>query len=655
MEWRFYECRKGIKSNPDHLAFFHEEISQNGIVGNLVREDIQNRLDARINKNGLVTVRYTLSSVPLTKKTADKYFIGLKDHFNSPGTLEELQTESFAFSRDIPFLLIDCFETTGLRGNSTVYKEHEARQEDPRNDFYWFVRNVGRSGKGKGDRGRWGIGKVVYPASSVIRSFFCYSIRQDKQRLLIGRSVLGVHEVDTIDYDPDGFWGEFDDTDDKCFVTPVIKKSILDEFKLDFNILRKDDQPGTTTVIPFPDDTITEQHLIFEVINSYFWMIFKKQLVVVIGDVRLDSDTIREIPATTMGINQEDWDVLQGKINFCKAVECLNVEVAKQNEVYFNLKIPQAYGSGTDVESLFEKEDLEKAKKCFADCQILCFEVNVEIAAKNELQEKGSFFVFLKKEPTLRDSDITFIRDGLTIVGEKKIREYGVRALVLADQAPVNDFLGDAETPAHTKFDKKSKHLKKYTNHSVLTYIQEIANKLSILLGRTENQVFETLLDDFFSIPENELGNNENAIQRDKPKEPGGSSGSEGEGFGEKRYYDCYNIIENEKAGVKFKQKPGSETPVELIIRFAYASEASGNPFRKYHPADFNLANNSSFEISPENCECEFNFNKLAVKNIKSNYSFKVIGFDRNRDLINRITTVASNKVVDNISEVGAE
>ncbi len=206
MEWRFDKItRQTTKVDPSHLEFFRSEALDDPVSA-LVREDIQNRLDAKQKGNtNPVFVRYCLvngnDSVDMT--TASEYLAGLEPHLNSPGTLDELFSEKISLDVPMPFLVIEDFNTTGLKGD--VLQTADSQNNAERNDFYWFIRNVGRTGKKAGDRGRWGLGKIVYPASSMIRSFFAYSVREkDHAHSLIGRSVFAIHEIEHCEYQSEG-------------------------------------------------------------------------------------------------------------------------------------------------------------------------------------------------------------------------------------------------------------------------------------------------------------------------------------------------------------------------------------------------------------------------------------------------------------------
>ena len=81
--------------------------------------------------------------------------------------------------------------------------------------------------------------------------------RNDRARLLIGRSVLAVHHVGKEQHDSEGYFGRFDDSTHAYFATPETDSATLDRFATDFDLTRQNDEPGLSLVIPWPEADIT--------------------------------------------------------------------------------------------------------------------------------------------------------------------------------------------------------------------------------------------------------------------------------------------------------------------------------------------------------------------------------------------------------------
>lgn len=324
MEWRFKQLtRNDTLQNASHLEFFHNEALQSAVDA-LSREDIQNRLDARGRNEPRVEVRYRLCG-PAPTGAHNAWFHGLAPHLASTQTKEELGSQP-SLQRPLQWLVIEDFATTGLEGDPQCFQD-PVGPTPQRNDFFWFIRNVGRSGKKGGDRGRWGLGKIVYPAASQVRSFFAYTVRRsDQARLLIGRSVLAVHNVGAQNHDSEGYFGRFDDPTYDYFATPETETVTLDQFASDFALTRQNDAPGLSLVIPWPDADITMDALIRSLVEHWFWVILEDRLVVRVAlavtgeEVVLSHDTVEDVIRQRVGETTLEGHQLLRKLCFGRAV-----------------------------------------------------------------------------------------------------------------------------------------------------------------------------------------------------------------------------------------------------------------------------------------------------------------------------------------------
>ena len=95
MEWKFDAITpQTTKVDPKHIEFFQSE-ALDDVTAALIREDIQNRLDAK-SKTSVdpVRVRYFLSGEgkALDAEKARPWLKGLDPHLNSKKSLEELKS-----------------------------------------------------------------------------------------------------------------------------------------------------------------------------------------------------------------------------------------------------------------------------------------------------------------------------------------------------------------------------------------------------------------------------------------------------------------------------------------------------------------------------------------------------------------------------------
>src|SRR6266850_420807 len=133
------------------------------------------------------------------------------------------------------FLVFEDFGTSGLTGDP----EQLLPVENGDNRFFHFFRVEGRSDKHEHDRGRWGVGKQVFPRASRIRSVFGYTVRKDdRRRLLMGQAILKSHFVGSTCFQ-DGWFGRRRANERPVF--PIEDGETLRAFRETFGVSRTDE------------------------------------------------------------------------------------------------------------------------------------------------------------------------------------------------------------------------------------------------------------------------------------------------------------------------------------------------------------------------------------------------------------------------------
>lgn len=292
--WRFEPKRRSQKSRDPMQASFFTNASIDNDTHALVREAIQNSLDAKKDHNSdePVCVRFYIGSHNADSGVMNRY---IPDeawlHFNAEDNglaSPPVRTD------DCRFLVYEDFNTEGLIGDERAFEAETG------NSFYFFMRAEGQSGKQKGERGRHGIGKYVFPYTSGIRMFIAVTVRNSDGRCLIaGQSVLKSHQVGEQRFTPDGWWGTFEkDGEDDYFQLPVDSHSLFHQLKNDFGLERQTDQSGLSLIMPFVQEEVTGNKIAEHVIQEYFWPILNGQLVVSVfesGEAKaINAETIRE-------------------------------------------------------------------------------------------------------------------------------------------------------------------------------------------------------------------------------------------------------------------------------------------------------------------------------------------------------------------------
>jgi hypothetical protein len=446
------------------LEFFHNEALQSAVDA-LAREDIQNRLDARGRNEPRVEVRYRLCG-PVAAGRHDRWFKGLRSHLHAPQVKDELGTQP-SLARPLQWLVIEDFATTGLEGDPLNFQDPVA-DAGQRNDFFWFIRNVGRSGKKGGDRGRWGLGKIVYPAASQVRSFFAYTVRRsDRQRLLVGRSVLAVHHVTGDQHDSEGYFGQFEDPQHHYFATPATDAPTLDRFAADFALNRRNDEPGLSLVIPWPESNITLDALVRSLVEHWFWVILDHRLVVLVSlpatneEFNLSAVTVEVFIRQRVGETTLEGQQLLRKLRFGREVLAFDLK-----QIIALNPFPTGTAPKWDAaeERFASPEALAEVRQRYHNGELLGFDVPVRVRRSDgTTDETSSFEVYLQHTLTGGQAVETFLRDGLTISGQHFLRDPGVLAIVKAgdlSEDALGTLLGDAENPAHTRWERGGKHFR---------------------------------------------------------------------------------------------------------------------------------------------------------------------------------------------------
>jgi hypothetical protein len=140
---------------------------------------------------------------------------------------------------------------------------------------FFATETLGRSRKENTERGRWGLGKTIFAATSRVNAFFGLTIRRnDRRPLLMGQAVLCINRVGENRYRPYGYWGKHQD----ALSLPVTDPGALGEFGSAFGLQRRG--PGLSIVIPFPHGNITRDQLLESVLHHYFHPLLSGRLEV---------------------------------------------------------------------------------------------------------------------------------------------------------------------------------------------------------------------------------------------------------------------------------------------------------------------------------------------------------------------------------------
>ncbi len=273
-EWVFAELTgAAIRRDPQETELFKTEGAGEGEYAGtdaLVREVIQNSMDAGTG-DGPVRVRFAIhgaSALP-SSNVLSNYFSRLEPalayrevDFGSDGVP----------TLDLGFLVCEDFGTRGLGGNVLLAKDPPLNHPT-REDFFWFWRNIGRSGKTGDDLGRWGLGKTVYRAASRVGCMFGLTTRVcDSQSFVMGQAVLRLHEYGGKEYAPEGFYCGGHGSDG--LPIPIDDADQIASFKKQWSLSRTT-EPGLSVVVPYVTDALKADAILRLTLTNFFVPSFK--------------------------------------------------------------------------------------------------------------------------------------------------------------------------------------------------------------------------------------------------------------------------------------------------------------------------------------------------------------------------------------------
>jgi hypothetical protein len=623
--WHFKLVQPGdTNRNPIQGEFFATEATSDAGDA-LVREAIQNSLDAG-TPGATVLVRFYLSeSKCLPAQVVEKLLYGGDAHFRAKGN--GLQDPVQA-GEPCCFLTVEDFNTTGLMGNPRQWYQIA----DTRNAFFSFFRSEGLSDKEQEERGRWGVGKFVFPRSSRMSAFFGLTItHHGTGPLLMGRAVLKSHDVNGDRYVSDGYFGEVA-AEPRGLILPITDGDYIEAFAKDFRLSRRS-EPGLSVVVPWADPEIKADDIARSVVRGYFQPILEGKLKVVVetphAKVVLDADALKR--ALAHNDQRFGGDILP----FIDLAEWAR---GVRGNSHVHLAIPSASEPPRWTTERFPPDVANTLREVMdADAgQRAAVRVPLWVQRKGGEPQAAEFDVYLERDGTYESGKPCFIRDGIIILDVRARKSRGIRSLVVVRGGPLATMLGDSENPAHTQWQKGSSHFRdRYERGpSTLDFVINAVSSIVRIITESETAEDERALLSFFYLPPSDV--NDGMRQRaprasrkgDKPPPPPPPPPPpEPQPFRVSRVQGGFTVTPAEA---------GATPPPFLEVAMAYHTR-QGNPFAGYDRADF-VVERSPIHIEQRGLEfLRRKDNRLLAAIRDRDFHLLVTGFDVKRDLRIRV------------------
>lgn len=612
-DWKFVPRHPMSKQRDPIQGEFFNTDSIESTADELVREAVQNTLDATSpGSRARVRIFVSEGEAALSPEAAEPWFAQFWEHATACADLSGVREEP------CHFIVFEDFGTTGLRGDERAYSEPV---DGEANDFFYFFRAEGKSGKSGADRGRWGVGKYVFPKASRVNAFFAFTKRDEptsSAALLMGQAVLRNHALEDAEFEPDGWWcrinGEvpvplYSDTE------PDLVRTFCDTW----HVSRRGES-GLSVVVPYTAEELDVASLQRSVAHDYFVAVINGNLSVEVaspaGVTLIDAETLDDV---IEGLDEETRGQLAAD------VELVRWSVEKE-ETPLTLSAPE--GSPQWSGALVTEEQRNLLRSRLEAEERVHVRVPVSIKSHRTGDTKESHFDVLLAPERGHDRPALFVREGIMVSEVKTKRVRNTRAIVVAEDVGLARLLGDAEGPAHTNWSDKTERFKGQYLYGAdwLRFVRAAPHRLVELARRGDEEEDRFLTADFFPRPAD-----------DGPSEPGSGKGKtktdEPEPPTESRV-PRYRVHQREGGFSVVLTDHGEEvTSMEVVV--AYDRER-GNPFKRWVESDFDLA---GLPVDVEGASVRASANRLQIAvNDAPSFKVSVAGFDTNRDLRIKVT-----------------
>jgi hypothetical protein len=632
--WHFARHPQGmILVQPHGEAHFSEKNNDWDPGEVLVRECIQNSLDAR-HASDQVSVSFKVRSRALTVEKARFWFGSLWPHLRCKEcAIQGIEAEPPAGD----FVVVEDFGTRGLEGDVEQFDLSK-----PDNRFFAFFRAEGLSGNRPDGQtgGSWGIGKSVFNRSSRIRTFLALTARRSEGDVaLIGKSLQRCHASPHGDYRGDyqgiGQFGiKASPSDYKVF--PGTDEATIQRFVKDFELSRSIEGanrvPGLSVVIPYADPAITAEGIAKIVIREYFHPIIAGRLSVRVSGyfgarqttVDLDRETIMGHakdfgpPELTRVLSLAEWSLSDGP----KQALQLGAPSAAERPEWSD-----------DLLGLDSPKFKELAEQ-FSRGERVAVRVPLHVTEKGERPQPASFTVYMQRDLDEVGYKPIYVRGNIVVPNVRKQRSENQFALVVIDEGPLAIMLRAAEPPAHTHWEDETGNCKGWYEYGTPTidFVVQAPKYLMTALNNAPTDADVDVWADLCPSPL-EAGERDAGGRRKKgktrtppPIEPPTPRLKQ---FRTDQVEGGFSVIR--------ANPEQTEWPEALDLQVAYDT-SRGNPFKKYHPADFDL---SKLEVVATGLEVtRREGNRLRFTPVSDDFKLEVTGFDTNRDLVVKVRTL---------------
>lgn len=476
-------------------------------VSLLVREAVQNSIDAVLDKNNPVRMRFFVGKIDEAKHL--KYLESLFPHLNIAlsNPLNGIANE------DLNFLVVEDFNTKGLKGNTTSKRPIADPKEKDKDSFYFFEWKTGESNKDSGTGGKWGVGKVVFSFVSHIKTYLVFSSRMRESapagntNLFFGHNVMKYHDLEN---------GErckakhrLMKKDDNGNLVPYDEPKIIEDFASEWQVQRNLEEPGTSIVVPYCFAEFNAQTILQCLAQDYFIAFLDGGLECEVSDyssdevIVLNRDTLLEnIKDLPENLRTDASKSREELLSLCSLYLSKDDDSTTQIKIGISSTKPNSWN---DLE--IDQEKLDELTTALESYKPVVVDVEVKIPVREKKEfEVDSFQVFLQKRDKTR-LRTTFCRHGILIPDASKSLTIPSNyvSLTYVPKGSFADMLGVAEDPSHKSWTSKQAKFKEFYkpekfSHDCISYIRDAVNRIISASQNSSAEKDSTSLSKFFPI-----------------------------------------------------------------------------------------------------------------------------------------------------------
>ena len=571
----------------------------------LVREAIQNSLDARVDPAKPVSLNFTFHTENIGSR---REYIEPLIRFRHESDLEIPKEWN---NGQVRWMLIEDFNTHGLLGS----------REDRQSDFWHYWLNFGQSNKEGARRGGRGIGRTAFLIASQLNSIIGYTKRKDDQSVSIcGMAAL---RADTVH-------GKFKST--HAFLAKNPNGSVYDLHRspdflerarhaFSFAGYNADFPSGLGIAVLFPYPDLKPNIILAAAIEHFAPSIIGRELALNVNSQVLNDETIDDI-ALKVSDGLRDPAIRADVRRFISIVrDTLN------SGTLHKISVPNTKRNA--LEELRKNPKSERLQERITSGESVVFELEMPLI-RNEKSSIVSLRGFVGPSSADRYPLDRLFRGGMSLPDVRATGPRDLDLLLFVGEGDLSEYLNLCEGKAHLDL-LESKEISTQLNRKgfdgvqMKRFVKTLPTTLRRFFTPDAEEPDPHVFDIFFSKPKTDRKQNSGTTKSIAPtvKPPKARPAA----FGVTPLRDGLTVVANPEY---------DGWPINISVRIAYAD---GTRRPSWNRLDFSL---EKLCVESADCNLTFSGNVIHANACGPSTAISVRGFDINRELDTRISRIAN-------------